>query len=101
MGMRGPALRQAEDLLNSVIDTPVALRLCAVIERAKAATGTAANTADSAAAAALRALGVLVHSPAAKGTSAAVMEHFPLAQLLSTKSLSRQADKGDKGDKGD
>ena len=92
--MRGPALRQAEDLLNSVIDTPVALRLCAVIEGAKGA-GAASPLADTAASAALRTLCALVHLSATKGTGALVGEHFPLAQLLSTKPLSESADKGE------
>jgi hypothetical protein len=34
--LRGPALRQAEELLAGMVDTPLAQRLCASIEAARA-----------------------------------------------------------------
>ncbi len=53
----------------------------------------AAAGAEAAANAALRALAALVHAPAVRSTSSSVLEHFPLAQSLSSKVVDA-ADRG-------
>jgi hypothetical protein len=55
--------------------------------------------ASAAGTAALRALGSLVHCPAGRSTSCSILEHFPLAQALSSR-VPDAADRGQDADKG-
>jgi hypothetical protein len=81
--MRGPALRQAEDLLSSALDASLAARLCACISDAGASAP--GGPAAAAAEAAVWALAAMAHGPAVRMTSANWLEHFPAAQALSSK----------------
>lgn len=90
--MRGPALRVSEDTLNYILDTPLASHLCSCIEETKTQTKNQ-GLADAAAAAALKVLHSLCHTPATRTTSASVTDHFPLATSLSQR-VTEAADKG-------
>ncbi|GFR42823.1 hypothetical protein Agub_g3780, partial [Astrephomene gubernaculifera] len=86
--LRGPALRQAEELLRGVTDTPLAAQLCAAVEDARAdsaagvGSGRGGAGAEAAAQAALRALAACVYCPCNPATASAVGSHFPLAAAL-------------------
>ncbi|KAG2493565.1 hypothetical protein HYH03_008379, partial [Edaphochlamys debaryana] len=95
--LRGPALRQAEDLLRGLTDSPLPGQLCAAVEdaRADARGGTAA---EAAAQAALRALAAAVYCPATPATSSGVAAHFPLGAALAA--ASRMGGGGGASDRG-
>ncbi|GLI63648.1 hypothetical protein VaNZ11_006646 [Volvox africanus] len=78
--LRGPALRQAEDLLRGVTDTSLATQLCNCLEDARA--DSRGQGAEAAAQAALRALAACVYCPSTPATASAVGSHFPLAVAL-------------------
>ncbi|GLC39018.1 hypothetical protein PLESTM_000827500 [Pleodorina starrii] len=82
--LRGPALRQAEDLLRGVTDTPLAVQLCGCLEDARA--DGRGQGAEAAAQAALRALAACVYCPSTPATASAVGSHFPLAAALAAAS---------------
>ena len=96
-GVRGPALRGAEELLSTALQAGLPARLCAALEDASAATAAAGSRggagAQAAAEAAARALASLVHCPVLRTTSASWLEHFPLAQALTAKPA-RATDRG-------
>lgn len=92
--IRGPALRQAEELLNHVLDSSIAQHLCSAIEDARADAASGVRGAAEAAAAALKALAAFVHAPSTKATSASMLDHFPLAQALSNK-VTESQDRGE------
>lgn len=93
--VRGPALRQAEDVLQRALSTSLTSQLCccfaeAAAAEAAAAGGSAGNSGSSsgagaAAGALLGALAALVHVPAARTNAGCVADHFPLAQMLAAK----------------
>lgn len=87
--VRGPALRQAEDVLHSAISTPVAAQLCCCLSEASAAAvggrSSSGAAAAAAAAAVIGALCALVHAGAVRSNGSCVADHFPLAQLMSAK----------------
>ncbi|KAG2425226.1 hypothetical protein HYH02_015053 [Chlamydomonas schloesseri] len=78
--LRGPALRQAEELLRGVADTPLAATLVGCVEDARS--DARAQGAEAAAQAALRALAACVYCPSTSSTASAVANHFPLAAAL-------------------
>ncbi|KAG2431488.1 hypothetical protein HXX76_009502 [Chlamydomonas incerta] len=78
--LRGPALRQAEELLRGVADTPLAAALVGCVEDARS--DARGQGAEVAAQAALRALAACVYCPATSATASAVANHFPLAAAL-------------------
>lgn len=95
--VRGPALRQAEDVLQRALNTSLASQLCCCLAEAEAAAVPApgmradssrGNTAAAAAAASdalLGALAALVHVQPGRVNGACVADHFPLAQMLAAK----------------
>lgn len=94
--VRGPALRQAEDVFHRVLQAPPLVpQLCCCLADASAA---AAGTAAAAAADAIvKALAAMVHASANNGNAASVADHFPLAQMLTAK-LNDATDHGVDGD---
>jgi hypothetical protein len=81
-GVRGPALRAAEDLLRASLDASLARHLSACICAARVAGAPGAAAAGEAA---VRGLAALAHCPAVRATSGSWLEHFPLAQAVSSK----------------
>jgi hypothetical protein len=93
-GVRGPALRAAEDLLQFALGAQLAARLCACVQDGyPGLDGGGDGSAAAAAAEAARALAALVQCPAVRLTSSSWLEHFPLAQALSSKAA-RAQDRG-------
>jgi hypothetical protein len=91
--VRGPALRQAEDVLQRALSTSLASQLCCCLAEAEAAAvsapGMRADSGRGGAAAAadalLGALAALAHVPPGRVNGACVADHFPLAQMLAAK----------------
>jgi hypothetical protein len=94
--VRGPALRQAEDVLQRALSTSLASQLCCCLAEAEAAAvpqpGMRADSSRGSAAAAaaasdalLGALAALAHVPPGRVNGACVAAHFPLAQMLAAK----------------
>jgi hypothetical protein len=101
-GLRGPALKQAEDVFHRALNAPpLGPQLCCCLaDAAPAAVGSAAAGAADAVVAALAAMVHAAASSATRGSSgghACVADHFPLAQSLSAK-LSAAPDQGVDGD---
>ncbi|MEW5307613.1 MAG: hypothetical protein WDW36_009992 [Sanguina aurantia] len=93
--LRGPALRQAEDLLRLVQQGGAAGHLVACMQEAGVdARGPGSESASSAS---LHGLSALVHCPAGKTPKAVLAEYFPLAQALCNK-VSGAADRGQDSD---
>lgn len=95
--VRGPALRQAEDVFQRVLQTPAPLipELCCYLAEASAAA--AGSEAAAAADAVVGALASMVHAGASKGNASSVADHYPLAQMLTAK-LNDGTDHGVDGD---
>jgi hypothetical protein len=94
--VRGPALRQAEDVFHRVLQAPplVPQLCCCLADASAAAAGTAAAAAADAV---VDALAAMVHAGAGSSNAASVADHFPLAQMLTAK-LNDAADHGVDGD---
>jgi hypothetical protein len=94
--VRGPALRQAEDVFQRVLQAPplVPQLCCCLADASVAAAGTAAAAAADAA---VKALAAMVHASANNANAASVADHFPLAQMLTAK-LTDPTDHGVDGD---
>ncbi|KAF8056751.1 hypothetical protein HT031_006249 [Scenedesmus sp. PABB004] len=88
-GVRGPALRQAEGLLQQAVTAGLPQQLCCCWAEAAAAAGDGddgdGSAAGSAAAALLGAMAALVTAPTGKANACCVADHFPLASLLAAK----------------
>jgi len=92
--VRGPALRQAEDVFHRVLQAPPLVpQLCCCLADASAAGAPAAAAAD----AVVAALAAMVHAAANNSNAASVADHFPLAQMLTAK-LNDATDHGVDGD---
>jgi hypothetical protein len=94
--VRGPALKQAEDVFLRVLQAPPLVpQLCHCL--ADAATAAAGTAAAAAADAVVKAIAAMVHASANNSNAASVADHFPLAQMLTAK-LTNNADHGVDGD---
>jgi hypothetical protein len=94
--VRGPALKQAEDVFLRVLQAPPLVpQLCHCL--ADAATAAAGTAAAAAADAVVDAIAAMVHASANNSNAASVADHFPLAQMLTAK-LTATADHGVDGD---
>lgn len=92
--VRGPALRQAEDVFHRVLQAPPLVpQLCQCLADASKVGAPGAEAAD----AAVAALAAMVHATANSSNAASAADHFPLAQMLTAK-LNDPADQGVDGD---
>ncbi len=101
--VRGPALRQAEDVLSGALEASLPTGLCGLIDAARAAQGASVADAGAAATAALRAMAAMSASPppgvvCAPGqpgpSSSGASDLLPLARTLSSRHLGDGKDKG-------